>query len=249
MHRRLSLRDRARQSLRHLEFRATRPIPPFLYNLAGVGNPISEEDRQLRSLFIHIPKTAGTSLRAALYGTRPFRTYHIPLRRYVAFDRSSVEEYFAFCFVRNPWSRLYSAYEYLKTKVGREPHILDHRWANTYLSDTNDFEEFVLKLQNKDYRKRVLSYAHFRDQLDWIQVPGLPGKKANGTYIDFIGHYETIQHDFDFLRQKLDSEIPLSTLRQGEGHRYREVYTDRMREIVAKIYRRDIAAFGYDFDS
>ncbi len=60
---------------------------------------------ETRSIFIHIPKTAGVSLCEALYGT-PIIS-HARLRHYqVVYDWQTYESYFKFAFVRNPWDRL-----------------------------------------------------------------------------------------------------------------------------------------------
>ena len=83
-------------------------------------------------VFIHNPKTAGTSLRRALvkyhdrevsywhhlediFLDRVIDKAHITMRDFVHMpDYSSIDEYFSFGFVRNPYDRFYSAFQFYK---------------------------------------------------------------------------------------------------------------------------------------
>lgn len=51
-----------------------------------------------------------------------------------------------------------------------------------YLSDVPSFEEFVLRLRDARYRRDIRRYVHFRDQMDWISIPGRGG---DGFYRPF----------------------------------------------------------------
>jgi len=61
-------------------------------------------------LFIHVPKSGGTSVAMAVYGK------HVAHIKAVDFKRMYPErfgEYFKFAVVRNPYDRLYSAYKFI----------------------------------------------------------------------------------------------------------------------------------------
>ncbi len=66
-----------------------------------------------KTIFIHIPKTAGVSLLKAVYGDVSLEGH-----RSFYFNRIALkiknEEYFSFAFVRNPFDRLHSTYLYLR---------------------------------------------------------------------------------------------------------------------------------------
>lgn len=64
-----------------------------------------------RSVFIHIPKTAGRSLVKGLYGLNSVE--HAGAEWYQRIDALRFESYFKFAFVRNPWDRMVSAWSYL----------------------------------------------------------------------------------------------------------------------------------------
>ncbi|WP_417698442.1 sulfotransferase family 2 domain-containing protein, partial [Psychromonas sp.] len=80
-----------------------------LYN----GFPYRKYTRKYKCIFIHIPKTAGTSILMTLIGKDSLKDHS----NYYDFKRiNSVKfkKYYKFCFVRNPYDRAVSLYEYLK---------------------------------------------------------------------------------------------------------------------------------------
>ena len=99
-----------------------------------------------KTIFIHIPKTAGVSLAKAIYGDVSFEGHRSFYFNSIALNIRN-EEYFSFTIVRNPFDRLYSAYNFLK-KGGMNHH--DSLAFKTHLLKFNNFEDFVLNgLDNK----------------------------------------------------------------------------------------------------
>lgn len=110
-----------------------------------------------QSIFIHIPKCAGVSVKKALYGSRPGA--HSTLSDYTCiFSLKEICTYFKFTVVRNPWDRLVSAYHFLK-KGGMND--ADREWAQSNISEYEDFESFVVNWLNKD---NIWKYYHFYPQ-------------------------------------------------------------------------------------
>ena len=210
-----------------------------------VKDPYHYLDDELETIFIHVPKAAGSSVRQALYGVKSF---HIPAIRYRAANPKKFSTYFKFCFVRNPWDRMNSAFHYLHRRVGADPTFPDHRWASKYLGPVESFENFLGKMENDEpYRRQVSRYIHFRDQLDWISGPRTTGRKI---LIDHVGKYETLKEDYALISHKLNRKIELPHERRlSDGRDFRQAYTSsRMVDIVADIYSDDIEQFGYTFE-
>mgnify|MGYP003685512195 CR=1 FL=1 len=188
-------------------------------------------------IFIHLPKTAGLSIVQALtpfcdeqeytHG-HPFQSDYYKF--FEALPRSA-EEYYQFTFVRNPYSRLVSSYEYLKK--GGQPcgYDLNARDRLNLLNKT--FKEFV-----KDFDPRD-SAVHFIPQIDFFNKD-----------IDLVEIFklETINKDFEKICSKI--KIPKQNVphnNKSKHTHYTEYYDDETRQIVAEKYAKDIEYFGYKF--
>ena len=64
-----------------------------------------------KSIFIHIPKAAGTSISRAIYGQN---VGHRKAGDYIKISKREFEKYYSFSFTRNPWDRLVSAYNFTR---------------------------------------------------------------------------------------------------------------------------------------
>ena len=88
-------------------------------------------------IFIHIQKTAGTSISNSLFqldGTKSVGNPHCFVNHVKVVNP---ENYYKFCFVRNPWDRLVSWYTMLQKKG------IHNDWSNYILSNSNSFSEFL----------------------------------------------------------------------------------------------------------
>lgn len=64
-------------------------------------------------VFVHIPKCAGVSI-YHVFQTERKDQHHKRLCDLCAETRSTTKNYFKFCFVRNPWDRMVSSFNYQK---------------------------------------------------------------------------------------------------------------------------------------
>jgi hypothetical protein len=202
-----------------------------------------------RFLFIHVFKTAGISVRAALepYAHLPHwsRWQRLRLRLRLAVDRKAPEggwhisaaqaqdclppalfdSYFKFAFVRNPWDWQVSIFHY----------ILEHPEHELYpvVSRMESFEDF-LWWRVRDYRMT---------QKECIAT-------ADGhLLLDFVGRFETLAADFAAICRRLGLQARLGHLNRSVHQDYRSYYTPRLVRLVAQHWREDIELFGYRFAS
>jgi hypothetical protein len=192
-----------------------------------------------KCIFIHIPKTAGISISKTLFGN--LSGSHWGITHYTGvFGKRTIDEYFKFAFVRNPWDRLYSAYNFLKNGGITEN---DTRFTKENLSGVNSFEEFILEWLNEG---SLIVYWHFVPQHYFITSK----KNRDKILVDFVGKFENIEEDFQKVcRQlKLQNKHLLHINDNGRpGGSYRNAYTQKMIDKVADLYKKDIDLFNYSF--
>ena len=201
-------------------------------------------------IFVHISKTAGTSIRAALNPhciSVPSDKWHSFLRRfdlpknYQRFKFSKhaflsdaqrkvptdiYQSYFKFAVVRNPWDRLVSGYhsEY-GLKEGRNP--------NKKYKDPIGFENYLRR------QKRRRNYQYLRIS-----------NSAGEIDLDFMLRFENLNADIDSLAEKLNIEIDLPHKNTSFRNKavYQEYYDQHTRDFVSEHWAQDIELLDYDFD-
>jgi hypothetical protein len=228
-----------RQRLRELQWRLPLPVQSILLRLlGGQYDPYSAWNREKRAIFVHVPRTAGTSLARVAATSRR----HIPIARYAASDRAAFRDYFKFAFVRNPWDRLLSAFSIMNEAKTDPKWHRGRLWSLSHLRDFNDFETFVLALEAPKVRRSIMAYWHFRPQLDWLRLP-----RSSDVCMNFVGHFETLDEDFPRVAKRLDVQEPLPVLNSSDHPPYHDAYSSKMRRIVEELYGADIRAFDYSF--
>jgi len=200
-------------------------------------DPYRPENDKMRSIFIHVPKVAGTSIVYSIYGCG---MGHVTANHYRWYDANRFAEFFTFGFVRNPWDRFASAYSYLSERSGSK---WDIEWANRNMSEAPDFDRFVKKLiDDRTYRKQVMQWQHFRPQSDYLC------DRSGSVIVDFVGRFENLKNDFDEVCRKLEIEVELPHRRPTKTRRpYMEQYDKCSIDLVSELYHTDIKQFGYNF--
>lgn len=186
---------------------------------------------------VHIPKTAGVTIRNVLGIEHLDKWMHIKPDhpRYQPYWN----KYFTFTFVRNPWDRLVSCYFFsFKKPTGQ---AFNHK----IYQERPDFHTFVMKWLTKD---RINDVQRFQPQVRWIVNPNT-GKEWR---YDFIGKVENLQHDLIWIINKCSfnhsglKKIP--TLNITNHHDFREYYDYDTYAKVAELYAEDVQRFGYSFE-
>jgi chondroitin 4-sulfotransferase 11 len=189
-------------------------------------------------IFVHIPKTAGTSVFKAL-GQEPGWDTHAPNIAYEQVYPELSRRCFRFAFVRNPWDRFASAFFFMKSGTNWS---LQRDWARRHIGDS-DFASFVRRLEQPLFRRIVLAERFFWPQSFWLA--GASGPIA----VDAIYRFEQLGEAIAALCERLDIPPPQQVphLRKVEKPDYRALYDDETRRIVGRFYARDVEALGYGF--
>ena len=201
-------------------------------------------DHNRKFIFIHIPKTGGTSIDYHFKGSMQ---RHSCIKDYIDnLGSNLVEEYFKFCVVRNPWAKTVSHYNMVTQKklAGGENTL------KTYGKKIHTFEEYVIenidlkRLSGTEFKTRYSHDFKTMDQLNWIV------DFKDNICIDYIIRFENMQQDFNVVCDKMGiprQQLPHKNKGKSKHKHYTEYYDDDTREIVAERYARDIEYFGYKF--
>jgi chondroitin 4-sulfotransferase 11 len=217
--------------------------------------PISH---QHRAIFIHIPKTAGTSIEAALgmhgdkhdIGIVPYfnqvadRAHlygrdlqHMTAARLKAVleDDAAFARYFKFTVVRNPWERLVSTSAWS-----------DQKWAQGRQLEPMELDQLV--------RRMYAAFTAARSSASTLTLPPhlYPQylyliDEAHRLMVDFVARYENLAQDWLRICERLQLSVPLPQRMKSHHRPYREYYSDETRGMIAEIYAGDLQLFGYEF--
>lgn len=181
-----------------------------------------------KCIFIHIPKNAGKSIEKKLFGEE--YGGHYPISFFKQTYPEQFKHYFKFCVVRNPWDKLVSAYHYLKSG----------RMANSQkFQKYTTFRQFVVEYVNMLSHDQLID--HVKTQSWFITIDG-------GVCVDEILKFETLDHDFEKIKNKVNYEDVLPHIGELKREHYTHYYDDETIKIVENLYKEDIERFGYKYD-
>lgn len=204
--------------------------------------PLSTQDYSIvpfcesKCIFIHIPKCAGISISTSLFGC--YGGGHMELWKYqFLLDNNFYNSAFKFTYVRNPWDRVFSAFNFLKNGGFDER---DQSWSLKILKNNLSFEKFVKDLL---HRTTIQKKNHFKPQVDFM-------KDLSGNIgLDYIGRFESIENDYLVITERLNMNKKLTKENVGrkKGIDYRLQYDNEMVDIVRRVYKNDIEILSYEF--
>lgn len=218
-------------------------------------------NHQNKYIFIHIPKTGGTSIENFLDLCNPsnhfadevwffqkgvkYNYQHLTAfiyKTYGFLKREDFETYFKFTFVRNPYDRCVS--EFFFSKGGHKKDISIPAWVNIKPKidfidfSPKAFSEFLVRLSNNSLKAHDMLQSHFI--LDENQ----------NSLVDFIGKYENLKEDLakilDILKiNKSINELPHSykNLIPYDKSKY---LIPKNKELIYDKFKKDFEIFGYE---
>lgn len=213
-------------------------------------------DPKRKFIFIHIWKTGGESMVAALRDACPiyFSNRYVNkairltpeisstligwrarlvcgqhLTAHEARHEMPTETFdsaFKFAFVRNPWDWQVSNYAYALQTPAHGQHEI--------IRDLGSFERYI----HYQYEQCAPSQSSF--------IFGPDGEPL----IDFVGRFETLQDDFQTVCDRIGVQAELPVLNASNRRRdWRSYYTNETRDLIADLFQRDIKQFGYRWDA
>jgi hypothetical protein len=201
--------------------------------------------KKQKFIFIHIPKTAGTSVFNALklfvlwqyIATRilhkfnisppfdpiPFPSHATATELIEAMGKETFDLYFSFAIVRNPWDLQVSLYKY------------------------------ILREEKHHHHSLVKSFANFDKYLEWrcseevILQKDFIYSKEGELLVDFVGRFENLEADFAKICDRIGISTSLPRLNVSNTKPYQEYYNEKTKELLRETFKEDIDLLGYDF--
>lgn len=195
-----------------------------------------------RFVFIHIPKTAGGSVRQALMrdakGKKPSGIYqHASATTIRDLDKIRFNKYFSFTIVRNPWARMWSIYKFNLERKGK-----GHKDVG------NSFDDFLMrKKRTHNWAKTFIdpnTPMQRRPQTDWIL------DEDGKVIVDYIGKFETLKTSLKEICARINIPVPslIKTHKTSDIIPYTQAYSQQGIDFIANHFKTDIEQFGYTFN-
>lgn len=190
---------------------------------------MSSVDYEKKSVFVHIPQTGGSFMEQIVGGLGHSSLYDLSTQH-------DLDGYFKWCFVRNPFDRIAAFYFNIRNTAGTEGLIM---------SKHKSFESFILNLDEyfpKDYNyktKQPESQVYHLIPMNYFMV-------SDDYRVDFIGMYENMKEDWEYIRTKLDiqQELRLSPVHNTK-FLHRDLYTTEMEDVLRRLYVDDFRYYPF----
>lgn len=185
-------------------------------------------------VFIHIPKTAGASIRRGLFKGN----YEGPVFDKIPKDWESL---FKFCIVRNPYDRMVSAWKMFTQ--GMDNSIWDYQYEHEL--PLMSFEKF-LQLATDD----TISFSNRSTYLGKLRHHTIPQTHRYHCYqlADYIGKFEHLNKSLKEVEKLLDFQFDnLPHWNKTNRKPYQEYYNEKTYEIVSQYYKEDLEILDYNF--
>lgn len=210
-------------------------------------------------IFVHVPKAAGTSVTNVLspltrycdleiggtdFGERiqPAYKKRFGLAKHSASSdiRAVVgsdvwDKYFKFSFVRNPYKRAVSTFNFLKGWDGCPPDMQER------LKSYKTFEDYVL---SDIWDETFGPDGIFRPQTFWLT----DSSDRSAVIVDYVGRIEDIERDMKYVLEKIGVEVAFEMPKLNVSLKV-QAELDLAPEVVDKInfyYKRDFNFFSYE---
>lgn len=198
-------------------------------------------------LYIHIPKTAGTSIEDWFF--RYYTLKHVVRNKHatIQYKNLSSLDLFKFSTIRNPFSRAVSWYQEAyslillneTTTKFNIPILTKENWDKGFDYFIQNF--FDLERSNPDITDILISPSY--NQFDYISI-------NNKIVMNEILRFENLDEDFQKIENMMGTNLGLGKFKVGFNNslrNYKTVYTPISKKLIEEIYKKDLEEFSYGF--
>jgi len=180
-------------------------------------------------LFIHIPKTAGNSIKVALennnYDNEWKRVKPFGHDSYLDISKNNIiyPSVFSFTVVRNPYEWVYSYYRFIlqivRTNINRDSYF-----------------SFYYFLSNIKHKQKIFSASNMLNDQSYYFI-----SEHGNSFVNKVYRYENLKE------LEIDLDINLGNINVGfySKEEYNNDYKEKNIDLVKEIYARDFRNLGY----
>lgn len=215
-------------------------------------------DHNYKFIYIHIPKTGGTSIELALakksgtdleknelYGLEDLNGNRLPFNhtmnrlksKKISWDQIRCLQHLTSSEIKQRYGNQIWV-DYYKFTVVRNPwdelvstyNYIKNKRPDLCTEKFSTFKEWVINIKNTNRQNRYI--LDDNDQ----------------NMVDYIMRFENLQNDFNTVCDKIGiTRQQLAHMNKTDHKHYTEYYDDETREIVTEKHAKDIEYFGYKF--
>jgi hypothetical protein len=217
----------ARKSLNSFLRRTSKSYREWV-NVRRTGQEFPSMIKETGVLFIHIPKSAGSSISLSLYGRS---LGHKKLSQWLNEYPKSVHKLKIFSVIRHPIERFISAFWFLKSGGMNE---VDFQFAEKYLSKMETPDDLARYLMNPGVSSEILSYWHFIPQNNFIS-------DSNGNELNCrLFLFEKMSNLQNWLVSECKKPICISHINESKNKIMEYSLQPDSQSIVEAIYQKDM---------
>jgi hypothetical protein len=220
------------------------------YQLWGKSKLLNHPYVQLKRgfVFIHVPKTGGNSISKALgLSEDPRDTSHNRAKDVMPFVKVIAPHVVAITFVRNPYTRFLSLYNYARLEeslfhsVSKPETALCGVHPDYHALRASSLEQCAELLVASKLGDVRGAPTLWHPQFEWLL--GWDGK----VMVDYIAKIETVQADLAKMKELYGIESgPVPWLNKSERKGPPPQLTPRAIDLLRLYYQRDFELLGYD---
>tara|TARA_B100000287_G_scaffold363821_1_gene357737 strand:- start:482 stop:1120 length:639 start_codon:yes stop_codon:yes gene_type:complete len=208
-------------------------------------------NHEYKFIFIHYPKTGGSSIESFFGGSDGPKTthykdskgrkrttwekHHMPAQEYIAENGHEIwDDYFTFTIIRNPWDMFVSHFEW-------DVHVYNESAKLGKLQKPR--REFIVEKCGSDFTTYIEKGSQ---KPKWFKFHI---QKEFSQNVQYYARFENLQQDFEKICSiiKVTPGILPHKKKIKDRPHYTEYYNDKTRKIVEELFQPDIDHFNYKF--